>query len=366
MPKLDANVYVTRQIPQPGIDMLLDACARVDVNPEDRVLTRPELLDAVTGRDGILCLLTDAIDAEVLDAARGCRIFANCAVGYNNIAVAAATARRIAVTNTPGVLTDATADLTWALLFSVARRIPEGDRYTRAGKFKGWSPMLLLGSDISGRTLGILGAGRIGTAVALRSRGFRMRVLYFDKVHNEALEQALGAQLVDLETLLRESDFVSVHVDLNPQTRHLIGARELALMKPTACLINTSRGPVVDEAALVEALVQRRIAGAGLDVFENEPDLAPGLADLDNVVIPPHLGSATVGTRTRMATVAASNLLAMLRGERPPNIVNPEVLSPSTPPSPSPSASHTLSPPDPHTPSPSGPHTPSPSGRGRG
>ena len=327
MPKVEASIYVTRQIPRPGIDMLVDAFSRVDVNPDDRVLTRAELLDGVRGRDAVLCLLTDAIDAEVLDAAQGCRIFANYAVGYNNIDVAAATARGIAVSNTPGVLTDATADLTWALLFSVARRIAEGDRYTRAGRFKGWSPMLLLGGDISGRTLGIVGAGRIGTAVALRSRGFRMRVLYCDRVQNEALEQAVGARPVDLDTLLRESDFVSIHVDLNESTRHLIGARELGLMKPTAYLLNSSRGPVIDEAALVAALRERRIAGAGLDVFENEPALAPGLAELDNVVIPPHLGSATTGTRTKMATLAAANVVAMLRGERPPNIVNPEVLA---------------------------------------
>lgn len=327
MPKLAVNVYVTREIPQAGLDIVRDACEHVEINPEDRVLTRQELLAAVRGRDGVLCLLTDTVDAAVLDAAAGCRVFANYAVGYNNIDVPAATARRIAVTNTPGVLTDATADLTWALLFATARRIPEGDRYTRAGKFKGWSPMLLLGGDISGRTLGIVGAGRIGTAVALRSRGFRMRVLYFDTVQNEAIEQAVGAERVDLDRLLRESDFVSLHVSLDESTRHLIGARELGLMKPTAYLVNTSRGPVVDERALVSALRERRIAGAGLDVFENEPALAPGLAELDNVVIPPHLGSATIATRTRMATLAATNLVAALRGERPPNIVNPEVLA---------------------------------------
>mgnify|MGYP000622148864 CR=1 FL=1 len=327
MPKLAVNVYVTREIPQAGLDMLRDACERVEINSEDRVLSREELLTAVQGRDGVLCLLTDTVDAAVLDAAKGCRVFANYAVGHNNIDVPAATARGIAVTNTPGVLTDATADLTWALLFATARRIPEGDRYTRAGRFRGWSPMLLLGGDISGRTLGIIGAGRIGTAVALRSRGFRMRVLYFDRAQNEALEQAVGAERADLERLLRESDFVSVHVSLDESTRHLIGARELGLMKPTAYLVNTSRGPVVDENALVAALRQRRIAGAGLDVFENEPALAPGLAELDNVVIPPHLGSATIATRTRMATLAATNLVAALRGERPPNIVNPEVLA---------------------------------------
>lgn len=326
MAKVEASVYITRRVPQPGIDRVVEAATTVEVNPHDRVLTREELLAGVRGRDAVLCLLTDRIDAEVLDAADGCRIFANYAVGYNNIDVAAATARGIAVTNTPGVLTDATADLTWSLLMSAARRIVEGDQYTRAGKFDGWSPMLFLGGDISGRTLGILGAGRIGTAVALRSRGFRMRVLYVDKAQNEALEQAVGAERVDLETLLAESDFVSVHVSLDESTRHLIGARELGLMKPTAYLVNTSRGPVIDEAALVEALRAGEIAGAGLDVFEDEPALKPGLAELPNVVIPPHLGSATIGTRTKMATLAASNVVAMLRGERPPNIVNPEVL----------------------------------------
>ena len=326
MAKLDANVFITRRIPQPGIDMVTEAVSRVNVNPHDRVLTRDELIEGVRGRDAVLCLLTDAIDGEVLDAAKGCKIFANYAVGYNNIDVEAATARGVAVSNTPGVLTDATADLTWTLLMSAARRIVEGDQFTRAGKFHGWSPMLFLGGDISGRTLGIICAGRIGTAVALRSRGFRMRVLYHDKMQNEALEQAVGAERVSLDTLLNQSDFVSVHVNLDDTTRHLIGARELGLMKPTAYLINSSRGPVIDEVALVEALKGGEIAGAGLDVFEDEPALKPGLAELPNVVIPPHLGSATIGTRTKMATLAARNLVSMLRGEQPPNIVNPEVL----------------------------------------
>ncbi|MFP4058338.1 MAG: 2-hydroxyacid dehydrogenase [Candidatus Brocadiia bacterium] len=326
MAKLDANVYVTREVPRPGLDMLAEACRQTEVNPADRVLSREELLEAVRGRDGVLCLLTDTIDAQVLDAAEGCTIFANYAVGYDNVDVEAATARRIAVTNTPGVLTDATADLTWALLLATARRIPEADRFTRAGSFRGWAPMLLLGGDVSGRTLGIVGAGRIGTAVALRSRGFRMRVLYFDRTQNEALEQAVGARRAELDELLQEADFVCLHVSLGESTHHLIGPRELSLMKPTAYLINTSRGPVVDEAALVEALRGGEIAGAGLDVFEDEPKLQPGLAELDNVVLLPHLGSATTGTRTRMATLAATNLLAGLRGERPPNIVNPQVL----------------------------------------
>jgi lactate dehydrogenase-like 2-hydroxyacid dehydrogenase len=324
--KIECNVYVTREIPRPGIDMLEDACSHVEVNPEDRVLSREELLAEVQGRDAVLCLLTDPVDAEVLDAADRAKIFANYAVGYDNIDVEAATERGVAVSNTPGVLTDATADLTWALLFAAARRIVEADQFTRAGKFQGWSPMLFLGGDISGQTLGIVGAGRIGTAVALRSRGFRMRVLYHDHTQNEALEQAVAAQRTDLETLLKESDFVCVHVSLDEESRHLIGADELALMKPTAYLVNTSRGPVIDEEALVEALREKRIAGAGVDVFEDEPELKPGLAELENVVVPPHLGSATIGTRTKMATLAAGNVVAMIKGKRPPNIVNPEVL----------------------------------------
>lgn len=321
------NVFVTRRIPQPGIDLLLEHCERVDVNPEDRVLTREERLEGVRGRDGVVCLLTDPMDEEVFEAAKGAKIFANYAVGYNNIDVEAATRHGVMVTNTPGVLTDATADMAWALLFAVARRIVESDRYNRAGKFKGWGPMLFLGGDITGQTLGIVGAGRIGTAMALKSVGFKMSVLYTDAVRNETLERELGAEQVDLDELLRTSDFVSIHVPLMPETTHLIGARELDLMKETAYLINTSRGPVVDEKALVEALKAKKIAGAGLDVYENEPEMAPGLAELDNAVLAPHIASATVQTRTKMAMMAAGNLVAGLKGETPPNLVNPEVLS---------------------------------------
>jgi len=320
------NVFVTRLVPEPGMKVLRRNCERMDVNPPDRVLTREELLEGVRGRDGVLCLLTDTIDAEVFDAAKGAKIFANYAVGYNNIDVDAATARGIAVTNTPGVLTDATSDMAWALLFSTARRIAEADRFTRAGKFKGWSPMLFLGGDITGKTLGILGAGRIGTAVGLKSVGFRMNVLYADPVQNADLEEKIGARRVDMDTLLKESDYVSVHVLLNEETRHLIGERELGLMKKTAYLINTSRGPVIDEEALVRALSDGQIAGAGLDVFEDEPALKPGLADLPNVVIPPHIASATIETRGKMAQMAATNLVMMLQGKTPPNCVNPEVL----------------------------------------
>jgi len=323
---MNANIYVTRRIPQPGLDLLTAAGNQVEVNPDDRVLTREELLAAVKGRDGVLCLLTDSIDDTVFEAAGPqCRGFANFAVGYNNIDVAAATRKGIPISNTPGVLTDATADQAWALLFSTARRIVESDVFMRSGKWQGWGPMQFLGADITGATLGIVGAGRIGAAMAKRSTGFGMKVLYTDLHSNPELEQTLNAEKTDLDTLLKESDFVSLHVALMPETTGLIGKRELSLMKKTAILINTSRGPVIDEAALVEALKNKKIAGAGLDVYEKEPQMHPELAGLSNVVVCPHIASATINTRTAMATMAAENLLAMLKGERAPNCVNPEV-----------------------------------------
>ena len=320
------NIYVTRELPRPAMDLLRENVEKMDVNPEDRVLIREELLEGVGGRDGVLCLLTDTIDDEVFRATEGAGIFANYAVGFNNIDVDAATRRGVMITNTPGVLTDATSDMAWTLLFATARRVAEADRFTRAGRFKGWGPMMFLGGDVTERTLGIVGAGRIGTAVAMKSKGFRMKVLYADMVRNESLEEELGARKVPLDELLQESDFVSIHVLLGPETTHLIGERELGLMKSTAYLINTSRGPVVDEEALVHALKAGAIAGAGLDVYENEPELSPGLAELDNTVIVPHIASATVWTRTKMGLMAAENLLAGLKGETPPNLVNPEVL----------------------------------------
>lgn len=319
------NIYVTRRIPEAALDLLRRECEVVEVNPNDRCLTRAELLDRVRGRDGILCLLTDTIDEPVLRAAKGARGFANCAVGYNNIDIAKATEMCFVVTNTPGVLTEATADFAWALLMATARRIAESDRFTRAGKFESWAPMLFLGADITGRTLGIVGAGRIGAAVARRSRGFDTKVLYCDTSANEPLEKELGARRVELNELLAESDFVSVHVPLANDTRHMFGAEQFRRMKPTAIFVNTARGPVHDEAALVEALRSGVIAGAGLDVYEDEPRLSHGLAELDNVVLCPHIASATIWTRTRMAVMAAENLLAIVQGERAPNCVNPQV-----------------------------------------
>jgi len=316
------NVFVTRMIPQPGIEILRKNCEIVDINPEDRVLDKAELLEAVRGRDGVLCLLTDTIDDEVLAAAGPrCKVFANYAVGYNNIDVDAAKRRGVRVTNTPGVLTDATADMAWALLFAAARRVTESHNFMRTGRWQGWGPMQFLGQDITGQTLGVVGAGRIGTNFALKSIGFKMKVLYTDMKPNRELEEKLGARKVELDQLLAESDFVSVHVPLMKETVHLIGERELGLMKPSAVLVNTSRGPVVDEKALVKALRERRIAAAGLDVYEEEPKAAPGLLELDNAVTCPHTASATVRTRTKMAVMAAENLVAVLRGEEPRNAV---------------------------------------------
>jgi len=318
------DVFVTREIPEAGVAVLREHCAVVEVNPEDRVLTHEELVAGVRGRDGVLCLLTDGVDDAVLCAAGPpCRVFANYAVGFDNVDVAAATGCGIWVANTPGVLTETTADLAWALMMSVARRIVESDRYFRTGQWTGWGPMQFLGQDLYGARLGIVGAGRIGTAVARRGVGFNMTLLYTDVQPNGELD-GLGARCVDLQTLLRESDFVSLHVALSDQTHHLIGRDELALMRPTACLINTSRGLIVDEAALIRALQARRIAGAGLDVYENEPMPSPGLTELENVVCTPHLGSATEATRSKMAVMAAENLVAGLEGRTPPNCVNPE------------------------------------------
>ncbi|MBN2283862.1 MAG: D-glycerate dehydrogenase [Deltaproteobacteria bacterium] len=320
------SVYVTRLIPREGIDLLKEHCD-VEVNPDDRPLTREELLDRVGGRDGVISLLTDRIDAEVYDAATGIRGFANYAVGYDNIDVAEATRRKIPISNTPGVLTDATAEMAWALLFAAARRVVESDGVMRSCGWKGWGPLQFIGGDVGGKTLGIVGAGRIGTAMALRSKGFSMRVLYTDVSVNKTLEDELGAERVPLRRLLEESDFISIHVPLMEETRHLFNQDIFRKMKTTAYLINTSRGPVIHEAHLVEALQKGTIAGAGLDVYEFEPRMVEGLAELPNVVITPHIASATRQSRTGMALKAAGNLLAMLRGERPPDCVNPEIFS---------------------------------------
>lgn len=299
----------------------------VEANLEDRPMDRERVLQAMADKEGFVSLVGDSIDIELLDSAPRLRMIAQMAVGYDNVDLAAATARGIPVSNTPDVLTDATADLTFALILALSRRIVELDGRVRRGEFKFWAPMLFLGRDVTGKTLGIVGFGRIGQAVAQRAKGFRMRVLYSDPRKIDTVhEQELNAEYVDLGRLLREADFVCVHVSLSQETRHLIGKAELALMKPMAYLINAARGPVVDEEALVEALRSGSIAGAGLDVYENEPALEPGLVELENVVLLPHVGSATLETRIKMASLAAENLCAGLEGGVPPNLLNPEVL----------------------------------------
>lgn len=320
-----ASVYVTRKVPDVGITMLKEAGHDVVVSEKDGVLTKEELLAALRAKDydAVLCLLTDTIDAEVYDAVPSAKIFANYAVGYNNIDVAAATERGVTVTNTPGVLTDTVSEYALSLIMAVTKRIPEADRLTRAGKYDGWAPELLLGSDLKGKTLGILGAGRIGTGVATRAyAGLGMQVIYYDIKPNEFIEKDAAATFkATPEEVLKEADVVSVHVPLLDSTKHLINAERLAMMKPSAYLINTSRGPVVDERALVEALKNKTIRGAGLDVFEDEPALAPGLTELENVTITPHIASASDETRGKMSEIAAQNIIAHLGGEVPPNKV---------------------------------------------
>jgi glyoxylate reductase len=320
------KIFVTQLISQAGLELLRRVHPDYLINSEERVLTRGELLEKVKGAEALLTLLTDKIDAEILDAAGPqLKIVANMAVGFDNVDLKAATLRGVMVTNTPGVLTEATADHAWALLFAIARRIPESERCLRAGKFKSWGPLLFLGGDVSGRTLGIIGAGRIGSAMAMKSRGFAMKVLYVDHSPMAKLESEIGARKVSLEELLRQSDFVSLHMPLLPDTIHIIDADALHLMKRTAYLINTGRGPLVDEAALAEALKNGVIAGAALDVFENEPAVHPKLLKLENVVLTPHIASATVESRSKMAMMAAENLIAGLSGKKPQNLVNTDV-----------------------------------------
>jgi glyoxylate reductase len=321
-----SSVYVTRMIPQQTIDTLREH-HDVEVNPHDRALSKKELLQEVHGRDAVISLLTDTIDGEVLDAAGAqCRIVANYAVGFNNFDLDAATARGVIMTNTPGVLDDATATHAWALLLATARRIPESERYVRAGKWHGWAPMAFIGQDVDNKTLGIAGLGRIGSKFARKAAAFDMNIIYTDARPNTEFERQYNARFVDKATLLRESDYLSLHLPLLAETHHYIGAAELAAMKPTAVLINAARGPLVDEKALVAALREKVIWGAGLDVFEDEPKLTPGLAELDNVVIVPHIASATTQTRLAMGKIATDNVIRVLNGEAPLNCINPQVL----------------------------------------
>jgi glyoxylate reductase len=298
---------------------LLQSSVELTCNPHDRSLTREELKDKIARQRGVITMLTDRVDAELLDAAPDLKVVANYAVGYNNIDVAAATARGITVTNTPGVLTEATADLTWALILGVTRRLGEGDRLVRAGRWIGWSPTQLLGMELRDAVLGIVGMGRIGRAVASRARAFGMRVIYTARRPSPELDPDWTA--VAMNELLSTADVISLHVPLTDATRHLIGADQFAAMKPSAYLINTARGPVVDESALVEALRTGRIAGAGLDVYEREPEIHADLSACENALLLPHLGSATTATRERMGAMVVENVIAVLEGRRPPNPV---------------------------------------------
>jgi glyoxylate reductase len=318
-------VLVTRRLPAEALDRVGARCDMTLHDTED-AMVRYRLLTAVAGKAGAITLLTDRVDDEFLDAAGSqLKIVANYAVGFDNIDVDACTRRGVLASNTPEVLTETTADIAFALMMAAARRVAEGDRFLRSGTPWIWGPLMMLGQDVHHKTLGVVGFGRIGKALARRARGFAMRVLYHDVYRPSAdVEQELGAEYRDLEDLLRESDFISLHTNLTPQTRHLINAERLALMKPTAVLVNTSRGPAIDEAALARALREGQIFAAGLDVFEREPDVHPDLLACQNAVLIPHLGSATVETRLAMANLAVDNLFAGLDGKKPPTLLNPE------------------------------------------
>ena len=316
------KVIVARAIPAAGLRILQEAGHDPTVLSEDPP-GREALLAAIPGAAALLTTVTEKIDAEMLDAAgESLRVIANMAVGYDNIDVKAATESGVSVTNTPGVLDETTADTAFMLLLAAARRLGEAERMLRAGQWKAWGPKQLTGPDVWGKTLGVVGMGRIGEAVARRARGFGMKILYYARSEKPEAEAELGAERRDLNDLLRQSDFVSIHTPLNDETRHLIGERELTLMGEGAVLVNTSRGAVVDEAALAEALAEGRIFSAGLDVYEEEPKVHPKLMDLENVVLAPHIGSASIETRDRMATMAAENIVAALKGQTPPNVVN--------------------------------------------
>ncbi|HKV01107.1 MAG TPA: D-glycerate dehydrogenase [Ktedonobacteraceae bacterium] len=325
------KILVTQKVPAPAYP-LLEAIGDVEANMEEEVIwPYEELLHRGPGHDYIYCLLTDNVDANFLEACVAAtprlKMVANMAVGFNNIDVETATRLGVAVSNTPGVLSDTTADLAFALLMATARRIPEAERFLRAGKFKGWGPLLFCGAEVHYSTLGLIGAGRIGKIVTKRASGFEMKVIYYD-VHRLSPEDeaALNLTYLPMDDVLKQADFISVHTPYMPSTHHLISERELDLMKPTAIIINTARGPIIDEKALVKALQAGKIAGAGLDVFEHEPAIEPELLTMENVVLLPHIASASLKTRTLMATMASDNIVAHFHGQRPPNVVNPEVL----------------------------------------
>jgi len=321
---LKPKVYVTRLLPKPAMDRINSYC---DAKVWDGELPPPRatIVENVASAEGLLCLLTDKIDAQLMDKGPKLKVISNCAVGFDNIDIEAATKRGIVVGNTPGVLTETTADFAFALMMAAARRVAEGDRNVRAGKWKTWGPMILLGQDVFGSTLGIIGLGRIGAAVARRAKGFGMRIMYSDVIRQPQAEKELGLEYVEMGKLLAESDFITLHTNLTPETQHLIGSEQFEKMKRNCILINTSRGPIVDNMALYEALRDGKIAYAALDVTEPEPiPIDHPLLTLDNIVIAPHIASASVTTRTKMGMMAAENLIAGLKGEPLPNPVNPK------------------------------------------
>lgn len=315
------KVLITRNLPGDGIDLIRKDYDLL-IEPLESPMSRKQLLELIPEADALICLLSEKIDREVLERANNLKVISNYAVGYNNIDVELATEKGIYVTNTPDVLTEATADLAWALLMSAARRIVEGDKMVREGRFRGWAPDLLLGSEISGKTLGVVGLGRIGEAVARRAKGFNMKVIYWSRERKPHKEESLNIEYRSFNDLLKESDFISLNVALTEDTYHLITEKEFALMKDKAILINTARGQVVDEEALVDALKTGKIRAAGLDVYENEPEVHKDLLKLDNVVLAPHIGSGTDETRGKMSKMVAENVLAALKGNRPPNAIN--------------------------------------------
>ncbi|MBO8161564.1 MAG: D-glycerate dehydrogenase [Thermosipho sp. (in: Bacteria)] len=315
------KVFVTYKIPEEGLKLLMEKF-EVDVYTGEKFLAKEEMMERVKDADAVVTQLRDPVDKEFIDAGNKLKIIANYAVGYNNIDVEYAKSKGIFVTNTPGVLTEATADIAWALLLAVARKIIPADKFTREGKFEGWKPKLFLGYEIYGKTLGIIGMGRIGQAVARRALGFGMKIIYHNRRRlPQEIEEKYNAKYVDLNTLLKEADFISINVPLTQETYHLLNEEKLKLLKPNAILINTARGPVVDERALYNLLKEGRIAGAGFDVYENEPEITPGLEKLENVVLLPHIGSGTFETRAKMSIMVAENVIDALEGRKPKNLV---------------------------------------------
>ena len=319
------KVFISGAVPEVALKKLSEKFS-VSIHENEQLLTSAEIAEKLGDSDGLLCLLSDSITAEVIAGAPNLKIIANYGAGFNNINLSVATEKKIPVTNTPAVSTNATADMTWALILGIARRMVEGDKLTRAGGFTGWAPLFHLGTEVTGKTLGIFGLGNIGKAVARRAKGFEMKIIYHSRTRLSMNEEAdLGVSYVSFEELLTQSDFLTLHSSYNPELYHLIGKHELEKMKTTSFLINAARGPMIDEVALADALVNRTIAGAGLDVYEFEPKVTEALLTLDNVILAPHLGNATVETRQAMAEIAAQNIIEVLEGRKPLNCVNSEI-----------------------------------------